>query len=195
METTLEVVEGMQFDKGYLSPYFVTNAESMEAVLENAHILIHEKNITSLKDLLPLLEKVATAGRPLLIIAEDVEGEALATLVVNKLRGTLQVAAVKAPGFGDRRKAMLEDIAMLTGGRCLTEDLGIKLENITLEDLGRAKRMTIDKENTTIVEGEGSTKEIQGRINQIRRQIEETSSIMIAKNSRSVWRSSPEVSR
>ena len=176
IETTLEVVEGMQFDKGYLSPYFVTNAESMEAMLENAYILIHEKKISSLKDLLPLLEKVAKAGRPLLIIAEDVEGEALATLVVNKLRGTLQVAAVKAPGFGDRRKAMLEDIAVLTGGRCLTEDLGIKLENITLDDLGKAKRVTIDKENTTIVEGEGSTKDIQGRVNQIRRQIEETTS-------------------
>jgi len=176
IETTLEVVEGMQFDKGYLSPYFVTNAESMETVLETAYILIHEKKITSLKDLLPLLEKVAKASRPLLIIAEDVEGEALATLVVNKLRGTLQVAAVKAPGFGDRRKAMLEDIAVLTGGRCLTEDLGIKLENITLEDLGKAKRVTIDKENTTIVEGEGSTKDIQGRVNQIRRQIEETTS-------------------
>ncbi|HET9379031.1 MAG TPA: chaperonin GroEL [Chthoniobacterales bacterium] len=176
IETTLEVVEGMQFDKGYLSPYFVTNAESMEATLENAHILIHEKKISSLKDLLPLLEKVAKAGRPLLIIAEDVEGEALATLVVNKLRGTLQVAAVKAPGFGDRRKAMLEDIAILTGGRCLTEDLGIKLENITLDDLGKAKRVTIDKENTTIVEGEGSTSDIQGRVNQIRRQIEETTS-------------------
>jgi chaperonin GroEL len=166
----------MQFDKGYLSPYFVTNAESIEAVLENAHILIHEKKITSLKDLLPLLEKVAKAGRPLLVIAGGVEGEALATLVVNKLRGTLQVVAVKAPGFGDRRKAMLEDIAVLTGGRCLTADLGIKLENITLKDLGRAKRITIDKENTTIVEGEGSTKDIQGRINQIRRQIEETTS-------------------
>jgi chaperonin GroEL len=176
IETTLEVVEGMQFDKGYLSPYFVTNAESMEASLENAYILIHEKKISSLKDLLPLLEKVAKAGRPLLIIAEDVEGEALATLVVNKLRGTLQVAAVKAPGFGDRRKAMLEDIAILTGGRCLTEDLGIKLENITLDDLGKAKRVTIDKENTTIVEGEGSTSDIQGRVNQIRRQIEETTS-------------------
>ena len=176
IETTLEVVEGMQFDKGYLSPYFVTNAESMEAVLENAYILIHEKKISSLKDLLPLLEKVAKASRPLLVIAEDVEGEALATLVVNKLRGTLQVAAVKAPGFGDRRKATLEDIAVLTGGRCLTEDLGIKLENLALEDLGRAKRVTIDKDNTTIVEGEGSTKEIQGRINQIRRQIEETTS-------------------
>ena len=176
IETTLEVVEGMQFDKGYLSPYFVTNAENMEAVLENAYILIHEKKITSLKDVLPLLEKVAKASRPLLVIAEDVEGDALATLVVNKLRGTLQVAAVKAPGFGDRRKATLEDIAVLTGGRCLTEDLGIKLENLTLEDLGRAKRVTIDKEDTTIVEGEGSTKDIQGRINQIRRQIEETTS-------------------
>jgi chaperonin GroEL len=176
IETTLEVVEGMQFDKGYLSPYFVTNAESMEAVLENAYILIHEKKISSLKDLLPVLEKVAKAGRPLLIIAEDVEGEALATLVVNKLRGTLQVAAVKAPGFGDRRKAMLEDIAILTGGRCLTEDLGIKLENINLDDLGKTKRVTIDKENTTIVEGEGSTADIQGRVNQIRRQIEETTS-------------------
>src|SRR6202047_4425766 len=176
IDTTLEVVEGMQFDKGYLSPYFVTNAESMEATLENVYILIHEKKISSLKDLLPVLEKVAKAGRPLLIIAEDVEGEALATLVVNKLRGTLQVAAVKAPGFGDRRKAMLEDIAVLTGGRCLTEDLGMKLENISLEDLGRAKRVTIDKENTTIVEGEGATKDIQGRVSQIRRQIEETTS-------------------
>src|SRR5208282_4920239 len=176
IETTLEVVEGMQFDKGYLSPYFVTNAESMEVALENAYVLIQEKKITSLKDLLPLLEKVAKSSRPLLIIAEDIAGEALATLVVNKLRGTLQVAAVKAPGFGDRRKAMLEDIAVITGGRCLTEDLGIKLENITLEDLGRAKRITIDKENTTIVEGEGSTKDIQGRIKQIRRQIEETTS-------------------
>jgi chaperonin GroEL len=176
IETTLEVVEGMQFDKGYLSPYFVTNAESMEAVLENAYILIHEKKISNLKDLLPLLQEVAKTSRPLLIIAEDVEGEALATLVVNKLRGTLQVAAVKAPGFGDRRKAMLEDIAVLTGGRCLTEDLGIKLENIKLDDLGKAKRITVDKENTTIVEGEGSTKDIQGRVNQIRRQIEETTS-------------------
>ena len=176
IETTLEVVEGMQFDKGYLSPYFVTDAENMEAVLENAYILIHEKKITSLKDVLPLLEKVAKASRPLLVIAEDVEGDALTTLVVNKLRGTLQVAAVKAPGFGDRRKATLEDIAVLTGGRCLTEDLGIKLENLTLEDLGRAKRVMIDKEDTTIVEGEGSTKDIQGRINQIRRQIEETTS-------------------
>src|SRR6266496_2778688 len=176
IETTLEVVEGMQFDKGYLSPYFVTNAEAMEAVLENPYILIYEKKISSLKDMLPLLEKVAKAGRPLLIISEDVEGEALATLVVNKLRGTLQVCAVKAPGFGDRRKAMLEDIAVLTGGRLISEDLGIKLENIKLEDLGRAKRITIDKENTTIVEGEGKKADIQGRVAQIRRQIEETTS-------------------
>jgi chaperonin GroEL len=176
IETTLEVVEGMQFDKGYLSPYFVTNAEAMEAVLENAYVLIHEKKISSLKDMLPLLEKVAKAGRPLLIIAEDVEGEALATLVVNKLRGTLQVCAVKAPGFGDRRKAMLEDIAVLTGGRCITEDLGIKLENVKIEDLGKAKRVTIDKENTTIVEGEGKPVDIKGRVAQIRRQIEETTS-------------------
>ncbi len=176
IETTLEVVEGMQFDKGYISPYFVTNAEELEAVLENAYILIHEKKISSLKDLLPILEKTAKAGRPLLIIAEDVEGEALATLVVNKLRGTLQVCAVKAPGFGDRRKAMLEDIAILTGGRCLTEDLGIKLENVQIEDLGRAKKLVIEKENTTIIEGAGSTSSIQGRANQIRRQIEETTS-------------------
>ena len=176
IETTLDVVEGMQFDKGYLSPYFVTNAEAMEAVLENAYILIHEKKISSLKDLLPLLEKVAKGGRPLLIIAEDVEGEALATLVVNKLRGTLQVCAVKAPGFGDRRKAMLEDIAVLTGGRCITEDLGIKLESISLDDLGKAKRIVVEKEATTIVEGEGKSKDIQGRVAQIRRQIEETTS-------------------
>ncbi len=176
IDTSLDVVEGMQFDKGYLSPYFVTNAEAMEAILDNPYILIHEKKISSLKDMLPLLEKVAKAGRPLLIIAEDVEGEALATLVVNKLRGTLQVAAVKAPGFGDRRKAMLEDIAVLTGGQCITEDLGIKLENIKLDDLGRAKRVTIDKENTTIVEGEGKQADIQGRVSQIRRQIEETTS-------------------
>jgi len=176
IETTLDVVEGMQFDKGYLSPYFVTNAEAMEAALENPYILIHEKKISSLKDMLPLLEKVAKAGRPLLIIAEDVEGEALATLVVNKLRGTLQVCAVKAPGFGDRRKAMLEDIAVLTGGRCITEDLGIKLENVKLDDLGKAKRVTIDKESTTIVEGEGKQSDIQGRVSQIRRQIEETTS-------------------
>jgi chaperonin GroEL len=176
IETTLEVVEGMQFDKGYLSPYFVTNAEAMEAILENAYILIYEKKISSLKDLLPLLEKVAKAGRPLLIIAEDVEGEALATLVVNKLRGTLQVCAVKAPGFGDRRKAMLEDIAVLTGGRLISEDLGIKLENIKIEDMGKAKRVTVDKENTTIVEGSGKNADIQGRVAQIRRQIEETTS-------------------
>ncbi len=176
IETTLEVVEGMQFDKGYLSPYFVTNTEAMEAILENAYILIHEKKISSLKDMLPILEKVAKSGRPLLIIAEEVEGEALATLVVNKLRGTLQVAAVKAPGFGDRRKAMLEDIAVLTQGKFLTEDLGIKLENVTLDDLGRAKRVIIDKENTTIVEGEGKSADISGRVSQIRRQIEETTS-------------------
>src|SRR4051812_39387810 len=176
IETSLDVVEGMQFDKGYLSPYFVTNAESMETVFDNPYILIHEKKISSLKDLLPVLEKTAKTGKPLLIIAEDVEGEALATLVVNKLRGTIQVAAVKAPGFGDRRKALLEDIAILTGGRCITEDLGIKLENITLEDLGRTKRVTIDKENTTIVEGAGKQSDIQGRVAQIRRQIEETTS-------------------
>ncbi len=176
IETTLDVVEGMQFDKGYLSPYFVTNAETMEAKLEDAYILNYEKKISSLKDLLPILEKVAKLGKPLLIIAEEVEGEALATLVVNKLRGTLNVAAVKAPGFGDRRKAMLEDIAILTGGKCITEDLGIKLESIGLEDLGRAKSVVIDKENTTIVEGGGKSSEIQGRVNQIRRQIEETTS-------------------
>ena len=176
METSLEVVEGMQFDRGYLSPYFVTDAERMEAVLDDPLILIHEKKISSLKDLLPLLEKVAQSGKPLLVVAEDVEGEALATLVVNRLRGTLKVAAVKAPGFGDRRKAMLEDIAILTGGRAITEDLGIKLENLTLEDLGRAKRVTIDKDNTTIVEGAGTKKAIEGRVKQIRAQIEETTS-------------------
>src|SRR6202000_569623 len=176
IETTPDVVEGMRFAKGYISPYFVTNAESLEAILDNPYILIHEKKITSLKDLLPVLEKTAKTGKPLLIIAEDVEGEALATLVVNKLRGTIQVAAVKAPGFGDRRKAILEDIAILTGGRLLSEDLRIKLENITLEDLGKAKRVTIDKENTTIVEGSGKNADIQGRVSQIRRQIEETTS-------------------
>ena len=176
IETTLDVVEGMQFDKGYLSPYFVTNAESMEAKLDDAYMLIYEKKVSSLKDLLPLLEKVAKIGKPLLIIAEDVEGEALATLVVNKLRGTINVCAVKAPGFGDRRKAMLEDIAILTGGKCITEDLGIKLESVGLEDLGRAKSIVVDKENTTIVEGSGKSSEIQGRVNQIRRQIEETTS-------------------
>ena len=176
IETTLDVVEGMQFDKGYLSPYFVTNAETMETKLEEAYILNFEKKISSLKDLLPILEKVAKLGKPLLIIAEDIEGEALATLVVNKLRGTLNVCAVKAPGFGDRRKAMCEDIAILTGGKFISEDLGIKLENIQLEDLGRAKSIVIDKENTTIVEGYGKSSEIQGRVNQIRRQIEETTS-------------------
>src|SRR3989440_1007181 len=176
IETTLEVVEGMQFDKGYLSPYFVTNAEAMEARLEDVYILNYEKKISSLKDLLPILEKVAKIGKPLLIIAEDVEGEALATLVVNKLRGTLNVCGVKAPGFGDRRKAMCEDIAILTGGKFISEDLGIKLESLSLEDLGRAKNITVDKENTTIVEGGGKSSEIQGRVNQIRRQIEETTS-------------------
>jgi chaperonin GroEL len=176
IETTLDVVEGMQFDKGYLSPYFVTNAETMECILEDAYILINEKKISSLKDMLPLLEKTAKLSKPLLIIAEDVEGEALATLVVNKLRGTIQVAAVKAPGFGDRRKAMMEDIAILTGGKFLSEDLGIKLEKIELDDLGRAKRIIIDKENTTIVEGAGKQSDVQGRINQIRKAIEETTS-------------------
>ena len=176
METTLEVVEGMQFDRGYLSPYFVTDPERMECVLEDVYILIHEKKISSMKDLLPLLEQTAKMSKPLLIIAEDVEGEALATLVVNKLRGTLQCAAVKAPGFGDRRKAMLEDIAVLTGGKAITEDLGVKLENVKLEDLGRAKKVTIDKDNTTIVAGAGKASEIEGRIKQLRAQIEETTS-------------------
>lgn len=176
IETTLDVVEGMQFDKGYISPYFVTNSESMECVLEDAHILIYEKKISNLNDLLPLLQSIAKTGKPLLIIAEEVEGEAIAALVVNKLRGTLNVCAVKAPGFGDRRKAMLEDIAILTGGRCITEDLGIKLENVQLSDLGRAKRVTIDKENTTIVEGAGKSADIQARVKQIRHQIEESSS-------------------
>jgi chaperonin GroEL len=176
LETTLDVVEGMQFDRGYLSPYFVTDPERMEVVLENPVILIHEKKISSMKDLLPVLEQVARMSRPLLIIAEDVEGEALATLVVNKLRGTLQAAAVKAPGFGDRRKAMLEDIAILTGGNAITEDLGIKLENIKMEDLGKAKKITIDKDNTTIVEGSGASAKIEGRVKQIRTQVEETTS-------------------
>ena len=176
IDTTLEIVEGMQFDKGYVSPYFVTDAEEMEAVLEDAYILIHEKKVSSLKDLLPLLEQIAKSGKPLLIIAEDVEGEALATLVVNKIRGTFQACAVKAPGFGDRRKAMLQDIAVLTGGLAITEDLGRNLESITLADLGRAKRVVVDKDNTTIVEGAGSSSEIMGRINLIRRQIEETTS-------------------
>ena len=176
IETTLDVVEGMQFDKGYLSPYFVTSAETMEVKLEDAYILNYEKKISSLKDLLPILEKVAKTSKPLLIIAEDIEGEALATLVVNKLRGTLNICAVKAPGFGDRRKALMEDIAVLTGGRCITEDLGIKLESIDIADLGRAKSIVVDKENTTIVEGNGKSSDIQGRVNQIRRQIEETTS-------------------
>ena len=176
METTLEVVEGMQFDRGYLSPYFVTDPARMECVLEDVYILIHEKKISSMKDVLPLLEQTAKMGKPLLIIAEEVDGEALATLVVNKLRGTLQCAAVKAPGFGDRRKAMLEDIAVLTAGKAITEDLGSKLENVKLEDLGRAKKVTIDKDNTTIVSGAGRSSEIQGRIKQLRLQIEETSS-------------------
>src|SRR5947209_2035211 len=171
-----QAVEGMQFDRGYLSPYFVTNAERMEVVLEDALVLIHEKKLSVMKDMLPLLEQVARAGKPFLIIAEDLEGEALATLVVNKLRGTLACCAVKAPGFGDRRKAMLEDIATVTGGKAITEDLGIKLENLKLDDLGRAKKVVVDKDNTTIIEGAGSTKEIQGRIKQIRAQIEETTS-------------------
>ncbi len=176
METQLEVVEGMQFDRGYLSPYFVTDPERMEVVLENAYILIHEKKVSSMKDLLPLLEQIAKSGRPLVIIAEDVEGEALATLVVNKLRGTLQVAAVKAPGFGDRRKAMLQDIAILTGGKAITEDLGIKLENVQMADLGQAKKITIDKDNTTIVEGKGKHGDIEGRVKEIRSQVEKTTS-------------------
>jgi chaperonin GroEL len=176
IETSLEVVEGMQFDRGYLSPYFVTDPERMECVLENALVLIHEKKISQMKDLLPLLEQVAKLGQPLLAVAEDLEGEALATLVVNKLRGTLNAAAVKAPGYGDRRKAMLEDMAILTGGKAITEDLGIKLENLKLEDLGKAKKITIDKDTTTIVEGAGSAKDIEGRVKQLRTQIEETTS-------------------
>ncbi|MBA4124015.1 MAG: chaperonin GroEL [Acidobacteria bacterium] len=176
MDTTLEVVEGMQFDRGYLSPYFVTDPERMEAVLENPYILINEKKVSSMKDLLPILEQVAKLGKPLLIIAEDVEGEALATLVVNKLRGTLNVAAVKAPGFGDRRKAMLEDIAVMTGGKVISEDMGVKLESITVDDLGQAAKITIDKDNTTVVDGNGSDAEMQGRVKLIRSQVEETSS-------------------
>ncbi len=176
LETQLEVVEGMQFDRGYLSPYFVTDPERMEATLENAYILIHEKKISSMKDLLPLLEQIAKSSKPLLIVAEDVEGEALATLVVNKLRGTLQVCAVKAPGFGDRRKAMLQDIAILTGGKAITEDLGIKLENVQMSDLGQAKKITVDKDNTTIVEGKGKHSEIEGRVKEIRSQIDKTTS-------------------
>jgi chaperonin GroEL len=176
METTLEVVEGMQFDRGYISPYFVTDPERMECSIEDALILIHEKKISSMKDLLPILEQTAKMGKPLVILAEEVEGEALATLVVNKLRGTLQVCAIKAPGFGDRRKAMLEDIAILTGGTMISEDLGIKLENITINDLGKAKKITVDKENTTIVEGAGDSEKIKGRVKQIKAQIDDTSS-------------------
>jgi len=176
IETSLEVVEGMQFDRGYVSPYFVTNPEKMEVALEEPYILIHEKKISVLRELLPLLEKIAQTGQPLLILAEDIEGEALATLVVNKLRGTLKTAAVKAPGYGDRRKQMLEDLAILTNGKLLSEDLGIKLENITMEDLGRAKRVVIDKDNTTIIEGAGSAQDIEGRVKQIRTQVEETTS-------------------
>src|SRR5258706_54761 len=176
LETSMDVVEGMQFDRGYLSPYFVTDPERMEVVIESPVILIHDKKISSIKDLLPVLEQVARAGQPLLIIAEDIEGEALATLVVNKLRGTLQAAAVKAPGFGDRRKAMLEDIATLTGGKAITEDLGLKLENLKLEDLGKAKKVTIDKDNTTIVEGAGTSTAIEGRVKQLRAQVEDTTS-------------------
>src|SRR5262245_57679599 len=176
METTMDVVEGMQFDRGYLSPYFVTDAERMECVLEDAYLLIHEKKISSMKDLLPVLEQVAKQGKPLLVVAEDVDGEALATLVVNKLRGTLHVCSVKAPGFGDRRKEMLKDLAILTGGQAITEDLGLKLESLTLKDLGRAKRVTVDKDNTTVVEGAGKKAEIDGRVKQIRVQIEETTS-------------------
>jgi chaperonin GroEL len=176
MTTELEVVEGMQFDRGYLSPYFVTDPERMEVVLEDAYVLLHEKKISSMKDLLPVLEQVAKSGRPLVLIAEDVEGEALATLVVNKIRGTLHVCAVKAPGFGDRRKAMLEDIAILTGGRLISEELGEKLENVTLKDLGRAKKLTVDKDNTTIIDGGGKRADIEGRVKQVRQQMEETTS-------------------
>ena len=176
LETTLDVVEGMRFDRGYLSPYFVTNAERMTTELEDPYLLFHEKKISNMRELLPLLEKTAQSGRPIVLIAEDIEGEALATLVVNKLRGTLRCAAVKAPGFGDRRKAMLEDLAILTGGRVIAEELGMKLENITLNDLGRCKKIIIDKENTTIVSGAGKKDPIQGRIQQIRTQIEETTS-------------------
>src|SRR5512138_139867 len=176
LETTLDVVEGMQFDRGYLSPYFVTDAERMETVLEDPYLLLHEKKISNMKDLLPLLEQVARQGKPLLIVAEEVEGEALATLVVNKIRGTLAAACVKAPGFGDRRKAMLQDMAILTGGQVIAEELGLKLENVTLKDLGRAKKVVIDKDNTTIIDGAGAKKDIEGRVNEIRKQIEETTS-------------------
>ena len=196
LETELEVVEGMQFDRGYLSPYFITNAEKMVTELEDPYILLHEKKLSNLQAMLPVLEAVVQSGKPLLIVAEDVEGEALATLVVNKLRGGLKVAAVKAPGFGDRRKAMLEDIAVLTGGQVISEDLGIKLENVTLQMLGRAKKVSISKENTTIVDGAGKKKEIEGRINQIKAQIEETTSDYDqARSCRSGWPSSPAASR
>jgi len=176
LETTLDVVEGMQFDRGYLSPYFVTDPERMECILQDAYLLINEKKISNMKELLPILEQIAKSSKPFIIIAEDLEGEALATLVVNKIRGTLHCVAVKAPGFGDRRKAMLEDIAILTGGKLIAEELGIKLENITLQDLGRAKRIVVDKDNTTIVDGAGKKSDLEGRINQIRAQIEETTS-------------------
>ena len=195
LETELDVVEGMQFDRGYISPYFVTNAEKMLAELEDPYILIHEKKLSSLQALLPLLEAVVQSGQPLLIVAEDVEGEALATLVVNKLRGGLKVAAVKAPGFGDRRKAMLEDIAILTGGQVISEDLGIKLENVTLDMLGRAKRVRIEKENTTIIDGAGKKDEIQGRITQIRRRSRRPPRTTTARSCRSGWPSSPAASR
>jgi len=190
MDTALEVVEGMQFDRGYLSPYFVTDAERMEAVLENPVILLSEKKISSLRDMLPILEQAAKLSKSILIIAEDVEGEALATLVVNKLRGTLTVAAVKAPGFGDRRKAMLDDIAILTGGKVISEDLGIKLENVKLEDLGSARRVTLDKETTTIIDGGGDAKDIQARVKTLKAQIEDTSSDYDPKNFRNAWRNS-----
>jgi chaperonin GroEL len=191
IETTLEVVEGMQIDRGYLSPYLVTDAERMEAALEEPLILLHEKKISSMKDFLPLLEQVARQGKPLLVVAEDIEGEALATLVVNKLRGTLHCAAVKAPGFGDRRKAMLQDMAIVTGGRVIAEELGLKLENVTLKDLGHAKKVVIDKDHTTIIDGAGARKDIEGRCNEIRKQIEDTTSdYATGRSSRSAWRSS-----
>ena len=187
METTLDVVEGMQFDRGYLSPYFVTDPEKMVTSLDEPYILLHEKKISNMKDLLPVLEQIAKQGRPLVIIAEDVEGEALATLVVNKLRGTLTACAVKAPGFGDRRKAMLEDIAILTGGQVISEDLGIKLENVSLKDLGKAKRVVVDKDNTTIVDGQGTKAALEGRVRQIRAQIDETTSDYDREKLRNVW--------
>ena len=195
LETEVDIVEGMQFDRGYLSPYFITNAEKMIAELEDAYVLLHEKKLSGLQAMLPVLEAVVQSGRPLLIIAEDVEGEALATLVVNRLRGGLKVAAVKAPGFGDRRKAMLEDIAILTGGQLISDDLGMKLENVTLNMLGRAKKVVIDKENTTIVNGAGKKKDIEARVGQIKAQIEETTSDYDRRSCRSVWPSSRAASR